>query len=133
MRKSLTGKKQSEQTKAKRSNKLSNYYANNPEAKQRLAQNVWNKYTSKIAGTGWSKISKRIRERDNYTCQFCGEKNKRVVVHHKDWQGKRRGISQKEMNNDPSNLITLCDKCHNRIHRHKAKDYKDRYNKMIAP
>lgn len=126
MRVSLTGKKQSETTKAKRSRKLASYYANNPEAKERLRKNVWDKYTSKIAGSGWPKISKKIRERDNYACQHCGETKKRLIVHHLDWRGKRRGVPSSEWNNNPSNLVTLCDKCHNGIHRHKANDYNER-------
>lgn len=134
MRKSLTGKKQSEETKKKRAEKLKIYYASNPEAKEKLRRNVWEKYTSKIAGTGWVKISKRIRERDNYTCQMCGIQRKSyLIVHHKDWNGKIRGRSLKLMNNEDDNLITLCHKCHNGIHRHKSNDYQERLRLKISP
>lgn len=130
MRKSLTGKKQSEATKSKRSATLKNYYLKNPEAKDRLAKNVWDKYTSRIAGTGWRKVRLKALERDNYTCCKCGETNtKLLVVHHKNYKGKNM-TSQKDMDNRLSNLETLCHKCHNAFHRHKAKDYHDRMAKI---
>lgn len=62
----------------------------------------------------------QIFKRDNWTCQKCGllvlvKDNKwrtgKLVVHHKDLKGQ-----QKDANNDPSNLITLCNKCHPRLH-----------------
>ena len=31
---------------------------------------------------GYKKWSKEVRERDNYTCQICGENNRRMVAHH---------------------------------------------------
>lgn len=42
-----------------------------------------------------------ILERDNYTCQLCGEPGDNV--HH---------INYERLNNDPGNLITLCHKHH---------------------
>lgn len=133
MRKSLTGKKQSEETKEKRAAKLRRYYAEHPEAKAQLAKNVWDKYTGKIAGTSWVKVRLKALERDNYKCTLCGEDSyRRLVVHHIDWNGKRRNRSHKDMNNDLSNLQTLCHKCHNGIHRHKSADYQERRD-AIAP
>jgi hypothetical protein len=48
--------------------------------------------------------------RDNYTCQECGRKNCRLEVHH---------IVPKRLSGNDSiyNLITLCDKCHDKIER----------------
>ncbi|MGY4687691.1 RNA-guided endonuclease IscB [Petrotoga sp. DB-2] len=46
-----------------------------------------------------------ILHRDNYTCQLCGKTNVPLEVHHIGfWKGDR--------SNRPSNLITLCTKCH---------------------
>lgn len=62
-------------------------------------------------------------ERDNWECQECGmsqEKcivmfNRQLSVHHKDENGLT--VSKKEKNNDLDNLITLCTRCHNLLHR----------------
>ena len=63
----------------------------------------------------WNKKEReKIRKRDNYTCHVCGitEKELKGVVkklhtHHKDGNKK---------NNCSTNLITLCNSCHLRIH-----------------
>jgi len=57
----------------------------------------------------WRKISKEVRKRDNYRCQEeqCGGVYKKVEVHH---------INFDKTNNDYSNLITLCHKCHSQRH-----------------
>ena len=52
----------------------------------------------------WTETLKRsIRERDHYICQLCNEYGN--CVHHIDYDKK---------NCNPENLITLCEKCHNR-------------------
>lgn len=75
---------------------------------QRLQQNPswlggrsWEPYA-----LGWPMMSKAIRERDGHTCRRCGE-TKRLHVHH---------IDTDKLNNDPMNLITLCNSCHSRVH-----------------
>lgn len=52
----------------------------------------------------WANISKSIIERDGAICMNpnCGEKNKRITVHHIDYD---------KMNCNPENLITVCDTC----------------------
>ncbi len=62
-------------------------------------------------------------ERDNWECQECGmsqEKcivmfNRQLSVHHKDENGLT--VSKEDKNNDLDNLITLCTRCHNLLHR----------------
>ncbi len=54
----------------------------------------------------WTNTLRRsIRERDNYTCQLCGEEqsDRAHAVHHIDY---------KKTNNNPDNLVTLCVSCH---------------------
>ena len=55
----------------------------------------------------WKAIARDIKYRDNWTCQDCHEQRKRwgkyLHVHH---------INCNKLDNDPSNLISLCDKCH---------------------
>ena len=52
------------------------------------------------------KLRKRIKIRDNYTCQDCENKNN-LVVHHKEFQ---------KDNHNPDKLITLCSSCHRKRH-----------------
>lgn len=49
----------------------------------------------------WDLVRKAVIIRDNYACQECGSKEL-IEVHHKN------GTSR----NDPENLATLCQKCH---------------------
>jgi len=54
----------------------------------------------------WTKtLRESIRQRDNYTCQYCGEKQttRKLEVHHIDYN---------KNNLNPDNLISLCIKCH---------------------
>ena len=56
----------------------------------------------------WRKTLKiAIRERDDYACQICGEKqgNRALDVHHIDYN---------KLNCNPENLISLCLSCHRR-------------------
>ena len=55
---------------------------------------------------GWTqKRIESVRDRDNHTCQLCGEKqgSRAFHVHHKD---------ENRYNCNPDNLITLCPRCH---------------------
>lgn len=55
---------------------------------------------------------KCVLERDGYTCQKCGKTGGTLNVHHilrfSDYVGLRF---------DPSNGITLCEKCHREVHK----------------
>lgn len=44
-------------------------------------------------------------QRDNYVCRKCGSAS-RIAIHHIDWD---------KTNNELSNLITLCSKCHAKL------------------
>jgi hypothetical protein len=61
---------------------------------------------------GWKVIARKIRDRDRWTCQRCHEQRQRwgnsLHVHH---------IDENKLNNDPTNLISLCSKCHRSAHR----------------
>jgi 5-methylcytosine-specific restriction endonuclease McrA len=65
--------------------------------------------------------SEEVFERDNWECQECGMSqeqsiilfNRKLYIHHKDGMGS----GSSNINNDINNLITLCPRCHGRIHR----------------
>ena len=64
----------------------------------------------------------RIRDRDDYTCQECGEYGK--DVHHIDYN---------KSNNDDLNLITLCHRCHMKTNGPKDRSlFTDRYNSVLS-
>lgn len=72
----------------------------------------------------WNKILKRsIRERDNYTCQLCGELQDDYAfdVHHIDYTKK---------NCNHENLITLCRSCHSKTNYNRNK-WKELFNEKI--
>lgn len=52
-------------------------------------------------------IKQKVKIRDRFECQICGEHEKSLVIHHKD---------KTKTNNRISNLITLCRACHMKIH-----------------
>ncbi len=53
-------------------------------------------------------VRQYVLKRDNYTCQCCGAKNKKLHVHHKE--------SRQIGSESPANKITLCEDCHKAIH-----------------
>ena len=54
---------------------------------------------------GWKELRESILERDNHTCQECGDTKRILHVHHIiPWR--------EAQNNEKSNLLTLCNKCH---------------------
>src|SRR3990167_4819061 len=61
-------------------------------------------------------IRQSILERDGFVCRLCVSDSK-LVIHHIDGTTNRK--SQKNANNDPTNLITLCRKCHLNVHKNK--------------
>lgn len=59
----------------------------------------------------WNNVKYYVLARDNYTCQVCHKKHKKLNVHHIIFRSK--GGSDR-----PSNLITVCEDCHTtRNHR----------------
>ncbi len=95
-----------------------NYKKNHPE-----------KFNYKYGG-----MKTRAFKRDNFTCQICGEQNiKKLLIHHLDGNGSSKNnkkLLTKKQNNKLNNLITVCYKCHNKIHKPNkkinqwAKEYK---------
>lgn len=116
-------------TKECRSNYFKEYYKKRKLADitfGRQSSEYWQEYNKKRPGkstSGMHKLRfgglrKLILERDNYTCVDCGmsneehkEKwNREITINHIDGEGRYSLIP----NNKPSNLETLCLKCHGR-------------------
>jgi len=55
----------------------------------------------------WNEIAEAARKRADYRCQRCGKRSYRHDVHHIDGNIE---------NNDASNLMALCRKCHRQVH-----------------
>ncbi len=75
-------------------------------------------------GKDWTNSLKRsIRERDNYVCRMCSDIQNEItfVVHHIDYDKK---------NNNPTNLITLCRKCHNKTNT-RRENWKKYFKQII--
>ena len=49
--------------------------------------------------------------RDNYTCRCCGKKSKDIKLHAHHLESRKTG------GNAPDNEITLCDDCHEKLHK----------------
>ncbi len=61
-----------------------------------------------------SLLRRKIRKRDNYTCQLCeSKKTKRALsIHHIDYD---------KQNSHPTNLISLCINCHMKTNGNRKK------------
>ena len=64
-------------------------------------------------GAGWLKLAEQIRARDDYRCQRCeltqeNNKQRLSVDHIKPWRLFTSAVEA----NHPTNLISLCRKCH---------------------
>ena len=71
---------------------------------------------------GRNLVREKIRIRDNWTCQICGEVwtlgKRRLDVHHKDCiKEKTKQYDNYEI--EKHNMITLCHKCHLNLPEHK--------------
>jgi len=74
-------------------------------------QSEGTKYKFKLKDPLWQRKRLEIFQRDNWTCQECGDKKSTLAVHHIDYI---EGIEPWE---HPDNLmITLCEECHKEKH-----------------
>ena len=62
------------------------------------------KYSDQIRNGNWYEKRDNILRRDNYKCRICGSKEQ-IQVHHLAYEGLAWQVRD-------SDLITVCDKCH---------------------
>lgn len=82
----------------------------------------WKENADKRETVEYQKVRDEIRDRDRWTCQLCGKKNK-IVAHH--IVPVRKDPSKVF---DANNLISLCDKCH----REKVNGNEEFYEQMFT-
>lgn len=100
------------------------------EDNPRFKDGIWKgvKQVKLIYGNGFTlKLRKKIRLRDNNTCQVCfmdGREHKmNMHVHHADYN---------KTNNEESNLICVCRYCHGKIHGNEELWLEIIYQKLSA-
>lgn len=57
-----------------------------------------------------------VMRRDQFTCKVCGGQEN-IGVHHKGGIVESKWLSMKGHSNEPNNLVTICEPCHDRIHQ----------------
>ena len=89
--------------------KGSDHYKYNPNLTDE--ERLKNRY--EIGGENLSKWAIRVKERDNYTCQICGNSpSGKLNLHHLNaWK------SFPEQRFDLDNGVTLCVDCHKEFHK----------------
>lgn len=68
-------------------------------------------YEAALNDNRWRRKRKKILERDNYTCQYCGSHNN-LQVHHKYYMRYPDGKYADPWDYPDEKLITLCETCH---------------------
>lgn len=68
-------------------------------------------YSELLKDSRWQNKRLEILQRDGFTCQLCGSKDKPLNVHHIFY---KKDVNPWDYEND--DLITLCEHCHNNLH-----------------
>ena len=71
-------------------------------------------YSEQYKHPNWQKKRLEILNRDNFTCQKCGDKETTLHIHHLIYYNNRKVWDYKN-----SDLVTLCKDCHELISNHK--------------
>jgi len=79
-------------------------------------QNFENRYKEYRKSVEWKNLSNFALKRANYKCEICGQPAQ--VVHHKSYPANFK-------DDNISNLLVLCNKCHFNIHKNQI-EYKKR-------
>lgn len=64
-------------------------------------------YSEQLKDPRWQRKRLEIMQRDNFTCQLCGDKLTTLNVHHKKYNN-----DCKPWEYDNDTLVTICEHCH---------------------
>lgn len=64
-------------------------------------------YAEKLKDPRWQKRRLDVLSQDNFTCQWCGEKEKTLHIHHFCYPKSRNPWESED-----SDMVTLCCDCH---------------------
>lgn len=67
-------------------------------------------YAEKLKDPRWQRLRLQILERDEWTCQWCGDTKTTLHVHHEAYEGADPWDTDKEL------LTTVCADCHSIEH-----------------
>lgn len=85
-------------------------------------------YSDLLKYSEWQTKRQEILKRDNYKCCYCGSTNK-LCVHHKYYLQYPNHQKVNPWDYPDDALITLCNKCHYKVHQHKPiKVYYKKYD-----
>ena len=73
-------------------------------------------YAEKLRDPRWQKKRLEIMERDSFLCRVCFDKDKTLNVHHRYYEKNK---APWDYENEA--LITLCEECHERVHKAQEK------------
>ncbi len=76
-------------------------------------------YAEKLRDPRWQKLRLEIMQRDDFTCQNCASTTATLNIHHKRY-------TREPWDARPSDLETLCEKCH------EARTSIDRYFRWLS-
>lgn len=79
----------------------------------------WEKAEKEQRNDGlYAKWRNQVYERDNYTCKICGQRGGRLNAHH-----IKPFAKFPQFRLDISNGVTMCEKCHIRVHKEKDSEW----------
>lgn len=88
---------------------------------------ILDEYGKKLQDGRWKEKRRKIKERDRFTCQWCGS-HENLQVHHKYYCRYPNGEKVEPWDYPDDALITLCEDCHRWWHeKNRAKVYYRRF------
>lgn len=89
-----------------------------------MAKEIKN-FNEQIKSPLWQKRRLEILQKDNFTCQACGDKESQLNVHHFSYDPNKNYWEYEDWQ-----LITLCEKCHSKEHNYFKKEINVQINEI---